>query len=112
MFGMNRWSWLKWFNGLIRQLPKEEMFNLTNQLRRAAVSIPSNIADGCARKPNKELLNFGYIALGSSAEIETQLLIAKKIYRLEIELVLQQLEKVKQVLLGFIRFLKTNANKL
>lgn len=51
------------------QLPKEELFNLTNQLRRAAVSVPSNIAEGCARKSDKELLNFCFISLGSLAEI-------------------------------------------
>ena len=59
--------------------PKEEMSGLTNQMRRAAVSIPSNIAEGAARKTNKEFIQFLYVALGTTMEIETQLIISYKL---------------------------------
>jgi len=59
--------------------PKTEIYGLTNQMRRAAVSIPSNIAEGYARKHRQEYKQFIRIAYGSGAELETQLLIAKRL---------------------------------
>ncbi|WP_413999269.1 four helix bundle protein [Flavobacterium sp. W1B] len=61
---------------LTQKFPEVEKFGLTSQMRRAAVSIPSNIAEGAALKGNKELLQFLYIAIGSISELETQYLIA------------------------------------
>lgn len=57
--------------------PKEEIYGITSQMRRAAVSIPSNIAEGFGRGHDKELLHFLYISLGSASELETQLIICK-----------------------------------
>ena len=62
-----------------KQFPKEELYGLTNQLRRAAVSVPSNIAEGQARKSTAEFRNFLSIARGSLAEVETQLIIAERL---------------------------------
>ncbi|MDN3672523.1 four helix bundle protein [Flavobacterium branchiarum] len=56
--------------------PEVEKFGLTNQLRRASVSVPSNIAEGCSRSSNKDFSRFLEISIGSIYEIETQLLIA------------------------------------
>ncbi len=56
--------------------PKEEMYGLTSQIRRAAISLPSNIAEGNARQSRKEYKNFISIAKGSLAELETQLILS------------------------------------
>lgn len=62
-----------------QDFPSTERYGLTSQLRRSSVSIPSNIAEGFARKGLKERIHFLYIALGSNSEIETQLIIAENL---------------------------------
>ena len=62
--------------GVTSKFPDSEKFGLTNQLRRASVFIPSNIAEGSSRNSNKDFSRFLQIAIGSAYEIETQLLIA------------------------------------
>ena len=64
---------------LTKQFPKEELYNLTSQIRRAAVSIPSNIAEGRKRGTDNEFKYFLSIAFGSGAELETQLELAKRL---------------------------------
>jgi four helix bundle protein len=59
--------------------PKDEKFGLTSQLRRAAVSIPANIAEGAARRSDKEFVHFLSNSQGSTSEVETELLIARKL---------------------------------
>ena len=59
--------------------PKEELWGLTSQMRRASVSIPSNIAEGHGRNSDKDLVRFLYISLGSASELETQLIISKEL---------------------------------
>ena len=70
---------------LVRLLPKDEQFELSSQMRRAAVSIPSNIAEGQGRKTDREFIRFLSIARGSRAELETQLLVANRLNYFSLE---------------------------
>jgi four helix bundle protein len=88
------------------QFPKEELFGLVSQTRRAAVSVPSNIAEGAARSSRKEYIQFLYVALGSLAELETQLLLATRLKFVTNTEVLDRVEQVRRLLLGLLRFLK------
>lgn len=97
-----------------KSFPKEEMYGLTNQIRRAAVSIPSNIAEGSGRSHNKEFINFLYIALGSLAELETQLMIANNLKMLSVELLERFLDKMNLIrgqLSGLIKYRKSQNKK-
>lgn len=69
-----------------KDFPKDEIFGLTNQIRRAAVSITSNISEGFNRISPKEKLQFYFIALGSLGEVQSQLLIAKDVGYIKMEL--------------------------
>lgn len=66
-----------------KTFPKEEVFGLTSQMRRAVVSIPSNISEGNSRGGKKEYIQFLRVALGSSAELETQLMLCKDLHLIE-----------------------------
>ena len=91
---------------ITRQFPKEEIFGLTNQLRRAAVSITSNIAEGFSRQSYKEKVRFYFMSLGSLTEIQSQLLIAKDISYISEEdfnKIAKQTIKVSKVINGLIK---------
>ncbi|NBL63920.1 four helix bundle protein [Flavobacterium sp. NST-5] len=78
--------------------PSEEKFGLTNQLRRASVSIPSNIAEGSARNSQKDFARFLEIAIGSAYEIETQLLIASDLGFLNIDDLNRLINKIEEII--------------
>jgi len=85
------------------KFPETEKFGLTNQLRRAAVSIPSNIAEGSSRHSNKDFIRFLQMTLGSAYEVETQLLIAydlKFINQKELDSLLKNLESIIKMTLN------------
>jgi four helix bundle protein len=89
------------------RFPKEEVFGLTAQLWRSAVSVPSNIAEGAGRNSSKELVQFLGIASGSLAELDTQLEIASRLGYVEVDAgVFQQASWVGQLLVALRRSLK------
>jgi four helix bundle protein len=91
--------------------PDSERYGLTSQIRRAAISIPSNIAEGSARKSNKELLQFIMIALGSLMEVDTQYRIAIRLKFIdENQSVFDLIETEKRLLLGFRNHIKKHIN--
>jgi four helix bundle protein len=93
-------------------LPKSETFGLTSQIRRAAVSVPSNIAEGAARKSLKEYIQFLYVALGSTSEVDTQLeLITRLGFAKVSPELLDKIEHVKKMLLNLIKVLKEKDEK-
>jgi four helix bundle protein len=81
---------------ITKKLPAEERFGLTSQLNRAAVSIPSNIAEGCSRKSEKDFARFLEHSLGSAYEVETDLVIAEKIGYIKNEIVTDCLTHLQQ----------------
>jgi len=92
---------------LTAPFPASEQFGLTSQLRRAAVSVPSNIAEGAARLTRKEFLHFVGMARGSLSEMETQLLIARDLgYVEEPEPILELLDELFGLLGGLINSLR------
>ena len=91
---------------ITKQFPKEEMFGIVNQMRRSAVSVPSNIAEGCARYSDKDTLRFIDIAFGSIAELETQLIIAEQLGYCESNELLDDIDKIEKLLSGLRRHLK------
>ncbi len=87
--------------------PKSETYALSSQMRRAAVSIPSNIAEGRKRRTTKDFLQFLRIASGSVAELETQIIIAKKVYKeINYQVAESKLEEVGKMITIFIRKLE------
>ncbi|WP_374349277.1 four helix bundle protein [Chitinimonas sp.] len=87
--------------------PREELFGLSSQMRRAAVSVPSNIAEGSARQSTKELLHFLSIAAGSLAELDTQLELAGRIgYTPDIQQVQVKLDETSALLQAARKSLK------
>jgi four helix bundle protein len=87
-------------------LPSDERFGLISQMNRSSVSIPSNIAEGSGRTSEKEFLHFLNIAISSSYELETQLIISNELYELDVDFVLVQISEVQKMILGLKRNLE------
>jgi four helix bundle protein len=89
-----------------KPFPREEIFGLVSQIRRAASSIPANIAEGCGRRGNAELHRFLQMAMGSASELEYHLLLAKDLGYLKTDdhqKMHTQVEEVKRMLAALIR---------
>jgi four helix bundle protein len=86
-----------------RWLPKEEIYGLTSQIRRAAVSVPANVAEGSASKTDKGLNRYLTISLGSAFELETHLILVEKLYP-EVDGTEQLIEQVKLVQMKLVAF--------
>jgi four helix bundle protein len=89
--------------------PKREMYSLADQMRRAAVSIPSNIAEGQAHYSNREFLHFLRHARGSLAEVETQVLIARRrnyLHQDQVDDLLKRADELSRILSGLISSLR------
>jgi four helix bundle protein len=95
-----------------RSFPKEELYGLVSQLRRAASSVPANIAEGCGCNGNREFARFVGIALRSASETEYHLLLAQDLGYLDIETyqaLNNQVTEVKRMLTGLIEKLNTDS---
>ena len=88
---------------LTNRLPSEEKFGLSSQMRRCAVSVPSNIAEGSKRRTKQDFMQFLKIASGSSAELETQLLLAEQIYKIPSKKETELLKEVQKMLEGLMK---------
>ena len=105
-----------WKNGLLiarevylltKKLPKEETFGLSSQMRRAAISVPSNIAEGRSRNSRKDFAQFLHIALGSLAELETQLFLTDDLYQdIKVDDVIRMIHEEQKMVMGMIKALK------
>jgi four helix bundle protein len=94
-----------------RAYPKEELYALTSQTRRAAMSVPANIAEGCCRDGDAEFARFLYIAMGSASELECHLLLGRDLGFLDAansRRLLDEVGEVKRMLSALIRKLKAD----
>ncbi len=93
---------------LTENFPKSELYGITSQMRRAAISVPSNIAEGYGRKSTKEYGQFFSVAYGSALELETQVIISKDLKLTEID----NFIKVEQLLGEVLKMLNSMISKM
>ncbi len=97
--------------GVIVGFPQEEIYSLSQQLKKAVVSIVSNIAEGCGRRTDKDFISFLYNALGSVKEVECQLIVAKRLGYLsdgDFEKLDNEVDKLGRMLVKFIKCVGEN----
>jgi four helix bundle protein len=100
---------------LTAAFPKEEMYGLTSQMRRAATSIPSNIAEGCGRNSQVELARYVHIAGGSASELEYQILLASELGFINESSYLEldkEINEIKRMLHGFEKAVRPNKTEV
>src|SRR5690554_1256390 len=88
-------------------LPNDEKFGLTSQIQRCSVSIPSNIAEGSGRSTEKDFIRFINIGLSSSYELETQLILVNDLYKLETDVLIEEINELQRMIIGFKRSLSS-----
>lgn len=96
---------------LTREFPQSETYGLSTQLRRAAVSIPSNIAEGSSRGSTREFIQFIHVANGSLSEIETQLELAVRLEYIPENSLQHQINHIRSMLYGLTKALKAKVKK-
>ena len=104
-------NFCKRISDLADSFPKKEDWALGSQIRRAVISIPSNVAEGCSRSSKKDIVRFLHIALGSVNEVVTQLYIAREfgyIDKEELERLDSELGEIGKMLMGFIGYVSRN----
>lgn len=92
-----------------KQFPKEEVYGLTNRMRRCAISVPSDIAEGCGRQTSKDTINFLHISGGPLFELETQCFVAlgqRYVDEVQFNAVFELIQSCKRLLKGFINYYK------
>ena len=92
-----------------KEFPKEELYGLTSQIRRASMSIPTNIAEGCGRNTDADFVRFLQIAMGSASETEYQLILARDLEflpKVTYEKLHQDVEEVKRMLASLLKTLR------
>jgi len=94
-----------------KNFPKEEIYGLTSQMRRAAISYPSNISEGAARDSINDYIRFLYISMGSLSELETQIIISEKLgYIKDSKDILEDIEAITRKTYNLIKYLKSKKN--
>jgi four helix bundle protein len=97
------------FYKLTKKFPREELYGLTSQIRRAAVSVPTNISEGCVRSSDADFARFPYISLGSTSELEYLTLLSSELKFIEKSTspdLLAEVNEVKKMLISLIKKLK------
>ena len=98
---------------LTKEFPREELYGMVSQIRRSAVSVPANIAEGYGRKSRAEYIRFLYISQGSLKELETHLILSGRVElasKEKIKKIILKCEKVGKILGGLIRSLENKIN--
>ncbi len=92
---------------LTKKLPQSEQYGLSSQMQRSAVSIPSNIAEGSRRSTKNDFCQFLRIASGSTAELETQLIVVQSVYKIDTTTIIEQLVEIQKMIAVLIKKLKS-----